>query len=326
MSESETAIHIEDVCFNLGHSSIHGIAYSAKKNISNNKEHIVLCLHGWLDNAASFLPLLPYMTAGDLTNNKRIIAIDWNGHGLSSHRGDDAHYHFMDWVYDLLQLLEHNNWHSIDIVAHSMGGMVASAFAAAFPEKVKSLTLLDSIGFITTEADETTNQLRKGLLSRLKGSALSSQNTNVTNKQTADPFNASARKTKNLHPSIESAIKARVNVSDMHYQQARLIVERGLIKEGEGFTWRADSRLRNISPYRLTLKQAEQLMNDIQCPVQLIYGSKGLDMVSKGILHFGPMIESFTSHEIIGGHHAHMEKAQEVASLINTFLAKQSEV
>jgi len=271
-----------------------------KDTQSNN---IVLCLHGWLDNAASFLPLMPYFHEN--MPHKQFIAIDWPGHGNSSHKSLDAHYHFIDWVYDLLQLFELKQWQQVDIVAHSMGGMVASAFAAAFPEKVKSLTLLDSIGFISAEAEQTTKQLRDGMLSRFKNNARQAKNRTIK-----------------LHPSAESAIKARVAVSDLKYEQAKILVKRGLLQEEQGFSWRTDSRLRNTSPYRLTLKQAQQFIRDIKCPVQLIYGSKGLDMVNSGIDLFGPLFDQFTSVELAGGHHVHMEQPEKVAKLVQYFLAE----
>jgi len=288
-------IEVEEICYDIGELSLHGLACGEDEN------DIVLCLHGWLDNAASFTPLMPYLS------NKRVIAIDWAGHGFSSHRSQDAHYHFIDWVYDLLQLFELNDWHNIDIVAHSMGGMVASAFAAAFPERVKSLSLLDSIGFISAEADKTTAQLRQGMTSRLKNSVSYLQNKNKT-------------KPKNLHPTADSAIKARVAVSDMNYEQAKIIVKRGLVKEGQGYVWRADTRLRNVSPYRLTLSQAEQFIQDINCPVQLVFGAKGHEMVTKGITHFGSMFSDFICNEVEGGHHVHMEQPQQTAKLINEFI------
>jgi pimeloyl-ACP methyl ester carboxylesterase len=290
---------LEEIKYSFDTMSLEGIACGARET----KDNIVLCLHGWLDNAASFLPLMPYFEY-ELVN-KRVIAIDWPGHGNSSHRSLDAHYHFIDWVYDLLQLFEVNQWRQVDIVAHSMGGMVASAFAAAFPEKVKSLTLLDSIGFISSKAEQTTQQLRDGMLSRFKNSV---------------PYNKQdGTGKKRHHASIDSAIKARVMFSDLESAQAKLIVERGLVKDVEGYRWRSDARLRNTSPYRLTLKQAQQFIRDIKCPVQLIYGSDGIDMVSSGIKDFGDLFHNFSSVEITCGHHVHMEQPQKTVELIKNF-------
>jgi len=290
---------IKEVSYSLETMTIQGLACGEQDNENN----IVLCLHGWLDNAASFLPLMPYLQKK--LPDKHIVAIDWAGHGNSSHKSADAHYHFIDWTYDLLQLFETNSWQQIDIVAHSMGGMIASAFAAAFPEKVKSLTLIDSIGFISSAADETTKQLRKGMLSRLRDSSLKIRKSGVKKK---------------YHESMESAVHARANVSDLKYEHAKLIVERGIIKEAQGYRWRSDARLRNTSPYRLTLQQAQQLIRDIQCPVKLIYGSNGLDMVSSGMKDFGALFTNFSSEKLIGGHHVHMENPEKTAELIKCFI------
>jgi pimeloyl-ACP methyl ester carboxylesterase len=283
---------VEEVSFNLGELTLTGLAFG------DLNDELVLCLHGWLDNAASFLPMMPYL------KGKRVIAIDWTGHGFSSHRSADAHYHFIDYVYDLLLLWESNQWQQIDIVAHSMGGMISSAFAAAFPEKVKSLTLLDSIGFISSEAEESTEHLRKGMLSRLKN-----------NMQLS-----SSSKKKKLHPNLDSAINARVQVSDLKFEQAKLLVERGSVERDNGFVWRSDSRLRNTSPYRLTLAQAKQFIQDIKTPVQLIYGDKGLSFVQSGLKEFAPLFGNFTSHKLMGGHHFHMEEPEQTTRQILEFI------
>lgn len=303
----ETKNAIKPVLFNinqgvLNNSIIYGLEQnhlvenegSIEKATGNTSapQNVVLCLHGWLDNAASFLPFMHHF------QEKRVVAIDWPGHGHSTHRGPDAHYHFIDYVYDLVLLFENQAWASVDIVAHSMGGMIASAFAAAFPEKVKSLTLIDSIGFISAEAKETTIQLRKAMLSRIK----------CTTKR------------KPVHPDIESAITARINASDLHYDQAKLLVDRGALKVEGGFTWRADSRLRNTSPYRLTLSQAKQLISDITIPVQLIYGSKGIELVKTGMKVYAPLFDKLSAHQLEGGHHIHMEKPEETAKLVSLFI------
>ena len=292
MGKINQQIELEEVCFDIGQLSLHGLA------CGDCHSDVVLCLHGWLDNAASFLPMMPFLA--DKLTNKRIIAIDWPGHGFSSHRSSDAHYHFIDWIYDLLQLFEINQWKNVDIIGHSMGGMVATAFAAAFPEKVKSLTLIDSIGFVSTKSEKSTEQLRQGMLSRFNG-----QNKN---------------KNRNVHASVDSAVNVRVLVSDLSYEHAEIIVKRGLAKSGEGYAWRSDSRLRLTSPYRLTLAQAEQFIRDVKAPVQLLHGTKGLDMVTSGIKHFAPLFSNFSCVEVKGGHHFHMEEPETTAALIQSFL------
>lgn len=273
-------------------STTNGSKKIAALTNGNIKAPILLCLHGWLDNAASFEPLIPYLA------DFHVIAIDWTGHGLSSHRSDDAHYHFIDWVYDLVALFESQQWKNINIVGHSMGGIISTAFSAAFPEYVKSLTLIDVLGFLTLSEEKTTEQLRKGMLSRLS---------------------LNDKKIKH-HPNIKSAVTARTAVSDLTLEHATLIVNRGIKSTSEGYQWRSDHRLRAISPMRLSLAQAKQIITDITVPVQLLYGNKGMNMVSSGLKVFGELFKSLKTYELDGGHHVHMEQPEKLAKLIRDFI------
>lgn len=255
----------------------------------------VLCLHGYLDNAASFIPLMQ----DELLHGKYIIALEWPGHGHSDHRSADAHYHFFDYVSDLKAMFTLNNWQEIDIVAHSMGAMVASAFAAAFPEKVRSLTLIDCYGFICAPIEETTKQLRQGILSREKP----------------------AKQSRNF--SEDTAVKARMHASDLQKEHADLIVLRSLKASKSGsdlYNWCSDPRLRRVSPYRLSLAQARQILSDIKCPIQLIYGDKGMKMVLNALNDFSDCINNLTTTELPGGHHVHMEQPKALSSLLIHFI------
>lgn len=290
------------VSYTINGKTLQGLALGAEE------APIVLCLHGWLDNAASFKPLLKALANnGSAQLNKRFIALDWPGHGLSDHRSLDAHYHFFDYVYDLQQVIAHNGWQVVDIIAHSMGGMIASAFSAAFPDKVNSLVLIDTLGFISAEPKQATQQLQQGLLSRAK---LSQSHTQKQLKQKAP-----------RSFSLDTAIKARMQVSDLGYVNAKLIVQRSLrqLHEQSGFCWRSDPRVRTLSPYRMTLAQAKQLVADIKCSVLLLHGDKGMDMVAKASKDYGTLIECFTEVELSGGHHVHMEQSQQVVEELIKF-------
>ncbi|TYK64436.1 alpha/beta fold hydrolase [Colwellia echini] len=304
-SVHKVAAPIEEVSYQLEGLTLTALACGSESH------QPVLCLHGYLDNAASFIPL---MQESHLLPNKRIIALEWPGHGHSSHRSIGAHYHFVDYVSDLLALFSLNDWPAIDIVAHSMGAMIASAFAAAFPEKVKSLTLIDAFGLLCAPEEQTTIQLREGLLSRHK-SMLSAKPPKPTRSF-----------------SLNTAIKARMHVSDLTYEHAALIIQRSLIieqtdlacivsddKVSELYRWRSDPRLRFISPYRLSLAQGQQLFSDIKCPIQLIYGDKGMKMVVTGLTHFSATDNKAATIKLTGGHHVHMEQSKALASLLNSF-------
>ncbi len=293
MAHSE--LNVQEVVYNTATSNISALTFNQNPNIKNPK-NIILLLHGWLDNAASFIPLIEHLKVDD-GDGCQIVAIDLPGHGASSHKSADAHYHFVDWVYDILILFEANDWTDVHIVGHSMGGMIGSAFASAFPEKVKSLTLIDSIGMIYSDEKDSTSLLRKGMLNRLK--------------------KTSESKTK---LSIERATKARMLISDLEYKHAEIIISRNISVEGDLHQWRSDRKLNRVSPYRFTLAQCKQLVSDIKAPVQLIYGSKGLVFIRKGIDVYSSLMPCKKIVELEGGHHVHMEKPAETAKLINEFI------
>ncbi|MEZ5484862.1 MAG: hypothetical protein R3F01_06865, partial [Lysobacteraceae bacterium] len=50
----------------------------------------LLALHGWLDNAASFVPMVEAMQASGRLEDLDVVALDLAGHGYSAHRSDGA--------------------------------------------------------------------------------------------------------------------------------------------------------------------------------------------------------------------------------------------
>ncbi|MDN3651295.1 alpha/beta hydrolase [Thalassotalea ponticola] len=284
---------IESVRYPLSHLCLAGIA------IGNKAGQPIICLHGWLDNAASFLPLFQQLAAksSPLLEHYRFIAIDWPGHGLSDHRGIDAHYHFVDYVDDLYQLQQTLKSPSVNLLGHSMGGMVATLYASTFPDKVSQLILIEAFGLLT-ETDDPTGLLRRGIESRAKQGNL--------------------RKAR--HTSVNSAIKARVNVSDLDPASARFIVERGLVEDEGGYFWRSDARLRTVSLYRYALPQAQQIVKQIQAPITLIKGEQGFDMIDRAIELFAPSIDRLSIHRLTGGHHVHMQQPDGVVDIVEQTL------
>jgi pimeloyl-ACP methyl ester carboxylesterase len=103
----------------------------------------VLCLHGWLDNAASFSPLAPLLDRLDR------VALDLPGHGYSEHRHFSTRYHFVDYLFNVDAALDTLGWEDCHLVGHSLGAAIAAVYGAGAPERVRSLVLLDSMGPIS---------------------------------------------------------------------------------------------------------------------------------------------------------------------------------
>ncbi|XP_025958097.2 serine hydrolase-like protein 2 isoform X3 [Dromaius novaehollandiae] len=105
--------------------------------------HPVLCLHGWLDNANTFDRLIPL-----LPTDHRYVAMDFSGHGLSSHRPAGLPYHFLDYVSEVCRVAGALQWRRFTLMGHSMGGSVAGMFCFLYPEMVDKLILLENVGFL----------------------------------------------------------------------------------------------------------------------------------------------------------------------------------
>jgi pimeloyl-ACP methyl ester carboxylesterase len=266
-----------------------GMTLAALSNQPQYGTAPILCLHGWLDNAASFTPLALQLAQLPL------LALEFPGHGHSDHRSKDAYYYFFDWVQDLVALCRQQHWQQLTIIGHSMGGMVATALAAAFPELVARLILIDSMGFITDEPQHAVKQLREGVNSRLK--AVSSM-----------PYYA----------SLTEAATARQRQSDFSLTEAILLAERGTIQTDSGLTWRADMRLRHSSVYRLTPEQAGALVSAVHCPV-LALMARDSAFAAKA-KQFVPYFADLHYVEVKGGHHCHMTQSADLAAHIKAFL------
>ncbi len=253
---------------------------------------VTLCLHGWLDNADSFLPLSAYLT--DLN----LVAIDLPGHGQSQHRSPDAHYHFLDWIYDVATLIKISGWQQVDIIGHSMGGMIGSVLAAAMPQMVRKLVLIDSMGLVTGEASKMTEQLRTAINHRWQ----------------------SPEKQKPVYSDLHRAALARQSQSDFDLASALILAKRGTKPCVGGLTWSADMRLRESSAYRLLPSQALQLLKDIRCPVLAVLASDGLEMMQQARQQYQDYYQQLELFELKGGHHCHMTQPELTANAIHQFL------
>lgn len=152
--------------------------------------------------------------------------------------------------------------------------------------------MIEAFGFVTTAPENTPNQLRLGIQSRGK----------FINKKAK------------FHPSIESAIQARMAVSDLSYSQAKLLVERGSIETDQGITWRSDGKLRLVSPIKLTPSQASALLLNVQCQVLFVHANQGFELVKSNFDDYANLVKLLKVISIDGGHHIHMERPEAIVS------------
>jgi pimeloyl-ACP methyl ester carboxylesterase len=81
----------------------------------------------------------------------RTIALDNRGHGGSTNSGRAEDYTTEGMAEDLAAVLDELGLGRVDLLGHSLGGMIALRFVLAHPERVASLVLMDSSGEAMTK-------------------------------------------------------------------------------------------------------------------------------------------------------------------------------
>ena len=84
---------------------------------------------------------------GDLAGlgrDRTLVLLDPRGTGRSDPPADSRAYENADYVSDVEELRAHLGLERIDLLGHSHGGIVAQAYAAAYPDRVGALVLADT--------------------------------------------------------------------------------------------------------------------------------------------------------------------------------------
>ncbi|MCM0147365.1 alpha/beta hydrolase [Photobacterium galatheae] len=264
-------------------------------SISDQRPTLVF-LHGWHDNAASFTPLFE-----PLIQAFHLVAIDWPGHGLSAHRGSDNYAYFPDYVDDLAQVRQALAGQSVIVVGHSLGALVAAAYAGAFPEAVAGLVLIEGLSPLHEKAELAAERLRQGVESRMKRRQRASTRLKLD--------------------SFQAALTVRCRVNGLSAAQLRPLVQRATYRDGDHWYWRHDDKLRCDSLIRMTKTQAKTLLSGIKCPVLSVLGEQGFSYLKEpdAGLSWISQAEQIT---VPGGHHCHLESPQQVCEQILLFTSK----
>jgi pimeloyl-ACP methyl ester carboxylesterase len=237
-----------------------------------------LALHGWLDNAASFSVLAAQLPLPAL------LAIDMPGHGLSDHRPPPGDYAIWDDLLDLLALADHLGWQRFNLIGHSRGAFIAVLLAAAAPQRVHRVALLDGVWPLPVAADEAPAVLRRYLQDQ----------RGVADKKLP------------RYADVDRAVAVWQKASGLHSDAASLIVRRGLTAhEDGGFTWRSDPRLTLSSPFKLTEEHNRAFLKAVQAPLCVLLARRGYGALSDvaATLEAHPHID----YEMLDAdHHLHM--------------------
>ncbi len=208
--------------------------------------------HGGRDHCRSW-----DWVAEELARDWHVIAPDLRGHGDSAW-APDGNYEMNAFVYDFAQLVHTLGHDQVTIIAHSLGGNVASRFTGLYPEKVRRFVNIEGLGpspktRAEREAAGYGNRFREWI----------------------DKRRAAAGRIPRRYPSIEAAYaRMKEENSFLTDEQARHLTIHGASRNEDGtWSWKFDPYL-NVWPFEDVPEfRTEELWAAITCPMLLLYGA-----------------------------------------------------
>ncbi|MFP2930465.1 alpha/beta fold hydrolase [Pyxidicoccus sp. 3LG] len=254
----------------------------------------VLFLHGWLDHSHSFDAVLPH-----LPDAWRLMLLDFRGMGRSAHVGPGGTYHFSDYTLDVESALEGLSVDAVHLVGHSLGGIVALAYAAARPGRVKSVSLIESLG--------PSGGTPAASLDRLRGFL-------------DDSHRPPNRK---RYPSVEAAAARLRETNPTLPESAALhLAQHGTETFDGGVAFTFDPRHRRRFGQAYDEAQWLALQSGVTCPVQLLRGDNGFVPAQALMRSRMDALPTLVQPPLVlpGGHHVHMEQPEAVARALAGFI------
>ncbi len=213
----------------------------------------LLLVHGGRDHARSW-----DWVAQELRHDWHVIAPDLRGHGDSAW-SPEGNYEMSGFVYDLAQLIHQLNLPPVSIVAHSMGGNIATRYTGLYPEKVAKLVSIEGLGLSPAMQAERD---AKGIGNRFRSW--------IEDKR------GPAARTPKRYPDIETAY-ARMKAENAYLndEQARHLTVHGISRNEDGtWSWKFDNYLNIWSAFDMPKDDLLAIWGAITCPVLMLYGEK----------------------------------------------------
>jgi len=256
----------------------------------------VVLLHGWQDTGDTF-----QFMVDAFRHDWALVAPDWRGFGRSEWPQEG--YWFPDYIADLEALVDHLSPASpVRLVGHSMGGNVASLYAGLRPARVRCLANLEGFGLPRSTSTEAPGQLRKWL----------DQVRSVPTSKDYESLEQLALVIQHRYPRFSAA-------------QAAFVAAAWSREAGGVVRLLGDPRHRWINPIRYSREDAEATWRQVKAPVMMVLADESDYLAKLGADGDEGAFRRFIPHIQIArvaqaGHMLHIEKADEVAAVVEEFL------
>ncbi len=259
----------------------------------------VLLVHGSQDHCHTW-----DWVAEQLAGHYHVVAVDLRGHG-DSEWVHGAPYGSLDYVYDIAQLIDQQNLAPVHIVAHSMGGNVASIYAGTYPDRVASFTSVEGVGGIPMwyrGEGEPQERIRAWI----------------------DQLRTLAGRTPRRYDSQGDALQ-RMQKSNPHLSDERarhLTIHGSNQNEDSTYSWKFDNYTHSRQAYGITFEDIKTVWEQIDCPTLLINGKQGFGHRTGQ----SGTLEHFRTARVVdidnAGHWVHHDQFDEFMEHLTAFLSE----
>ncbi len=229
----------------------HVLEWEASGSRSGAVRTVVL-VHGYMDAGGTWDLVAPALAAKGL----RVLAPDMRGFGDGARAPKGSYYHFVDYVFDLADLVDTlSPGEPIALVGHSMGGTISTLFAGTFPERVARLALVEGVGPPDNPYEVGPVRMR-GWIDQVRAARARGKG-----RPTFSPDEALRRMAAN-HPSVDPKVLA--------HRLPHLAADAGA---GDGrVAWHFDPLHRTTAPMPFFAKLFVEFAKKVTCPVLFVTG------------------------------------------------------
>lgn len=266
-------------------------------------------MHGVQDNCDTFATLLPR-----LPGDRFYVCIDLPGHGRSAHFPAHVPLEFSNYVAAVKWTVDHFDWTELTYLGHSFGGQLGTWFSGLYPERVRRLIVLDTMGPPSVPLADTVAAIR----GRIDG-AQSLHRRQRGRLPPAYTFDEAVTKMMTGRPS---------RLSD---DSARILARRGLVRvdgDGDKYTFACDQRLKLDFGPTMAFDQQRQVLANIACPVIFVLADQNLARYStylKDKYEFYSRRPNVTTVVVSGDHDVHLNHPDRVSPHVCGFMAREDD-
>ncbi|KAF5272132.1 hypothetical protein FQA39_LY01214 [Lamprigera yunnana] len=263
----------------------------------------ILAMHEWQDNAGTFDLLVPH-----LPKNIGFLAIDFPGHGLSSHLPKGAFYHNADSLSLFRRIMKYFDWSKVSLLGHATGSNNCFSYAMVYPETVDFLICLD----FSTGRNSHPDDMAKTIDTFLQHDTFSQSDggKSYTFKELAEM----------LHKSSKGAIDLSV---------AKYITQREVSpRKGnpEQFYRTLDWRIKSQNLVQWSLENLLEGSSRVRCPSLFIEGTPTGDYCETIFNNVKKHNKYSYYYKVEGTRYVHLNNPERICAIINTFLIQNRNI